>query len=187
MAGNYDILSNNERIRRLQSVKDEINQAIAACKQSQLFWTRSMANADYVDWTNILSNVLLKMAAARQHAINADTELGQLALLDSIYPYFTFQYEWVVGKGGITGIEAAGGQSFLFEGVLGGMTVVPNTIISVDSILETGGFTNAANNGVFTISAITSTGIDVDEDASLFAETTESAGAYVRLIQLEVV
>ena len=186
MAGTYDVLSNAERIKRLQSVKAEVNQAIRACKFAQNFWTQSMANTDYVSWTTILSNIALKMASARTHATNADTELGQLATLDTVYPYFTFQYEWVVGRGGVNSLVAtASGDTFAAKDVLDGNIAMPDTIITADSLIETGGFSNGANNGIFTILSITSTLITINADV-LVNETCTDNGAYIRLIQLDV-
>lgn len=185
MAGDYDVLSVKERTNALKNIRDEIDACIKANNLIQLHQNRVMTNRDVVDWLQMWDDLEQKIAIARTHATAAQSQLAELLTLDSIYPYFSLQYEWQASRGGISSIHLIGSSAVIAFFRLGGdysLLAVPTSEVTAGDLIT---IENAdpSNNGVYEIASVTDNTITVDS----FSFTDDnSTTARIRVIRRTV-
>ena len=183
MAGNYDALSVSERSAAVENVIQELQLCQRANAAIQKHYSRVMTNQNVVDWVNMWLSLEAMVASAKTHAVNANSQLDTLLHTDG--GPFKLQYEWVVGRGGISHvIFEDGGNTLTFYDVIGEKVVMPTSgLLTANSILLVEGTED--NDGDYTVSSVGTWSLDITGTFATPAETSYSAR--VRVIRTNVV
>jgi hypothetical protein len=178
---NYDLLSVIERGNKLKNIRDEIDLCIKANATIASHYDRVMANRDVVAWLELWTNLEDKIEIARMHATAASSQLTDLLLLNtSIYPYFSLQYAWHCGRGGLSAMNfanATGRITFYAPTATHNNFVVPTGEVTADDLIIVEN--SADNDGIHVITAVNGQYITVS--STLVDE--DSTSATVRVIQ----
>lgn len=183
MAGDYDVLSVAERGNALRNIRDEIDLCIRANAAITKHYSRVMSNKEVVDWLTLWDDLENKIGAARLHASYASTQLTALLTSDTIYPYFSIQYEWKVGFGGLVNVnfaDAGANGTIRFDNIVGSASVVPTSEVTTPDLLLVEG--TADNDGIHTVASATTTTITVGDTCTAEDSTT----ARIRVIRRTV-
>lgn len=184
MAGDYDVLSVKERTNALKNIRDEIDACIKTNNSIQTHYSRVMNNRNIVDWLQMWDDLESKIAIARTHASAALAQLTELLTVDTIYPYFSLQYEWVGGSGGIRVIgflDSANSIEFMTDSEVD-IDVVPTSEVTAGDWIIVEGTTS--NDGIHIIDSVTADSITATIGSTIVDE--ESSRARVRVIRRTV-
>lgn len=187
MAGNYDVLSTTERVKKIEAIVRELQLCKRSCMDAQKIFDVERKNAVIHDWLTMWDEIEDVLDNARAHAGTANQLISNLTTFDSpLYKNFAFQYEWRVGWGGIRAIEFSGTDTikFLQEGYTSNyIDSVPTGEVTADDLILIENAEDGGNNGLHTISSVTASSI---VSSSTFVNNAADTTAIIRVVRRTV-
>lgn len=177
-----DIYSMPERIRQIRAAQDDLKQSVAACKLSQKAFSKMQGLENYVEFDTAWDEVKDNLDIASSYV---EAAVAKLNVLRSPNTGFVFQYQWVVGRGGVDGLSFSNSVSEIGvqNNVLTGEGAFADSsgpvLLEGDRVIVEG---TASNDGIHPVTS----GGDANKivvSTTLTTETCTSAGAKLTLIR----